>query len=981
MSTANKLTYLNTTKGKIKDSINLTGANIGNNDTFRSYSAKLRDSLVDIINNGTDELYDNFPKVTGTGSEIELNNTYEAPMGIDLKGNTSQDSYSGKNLFNKTDYTTIDTFNNQSPTNVTKTENSISFTSNGSQNYSGVYIGGTNTANYIDNFDSSTSYYISVDITTDTNCNIYFPKADDNNLRSITTGTQRLVYNGTISNIVFYVRGTQAKITIENIMVSTNSDTLYEPYVGGTASPNPDYPQNIEVVTGNNTISVCGKNLLNNTSSSDTKNGVTFTKYSDGTVLVNGTATNGTFFNVINDNELPISSTGLIMSGCPSGGAYGTYKLRTTYTDDGFSQDYGEGRELTEGKTIKVITIVISSGTVCNNLLFKPMISTTGGDYEPYVGGTASPNPDYPQAINNVTGRQEITICGKNLFDGQIESGGISPQTGQNVTNATRTRSKNYTKVKPNTTYYYSFEVGDNRWIIGYDKNKNVISDGPEGNYGTGIKRFINYESGTFTTTPTTEYIRWYDTNSTKLDEKVQIEKGSQATTYEPYIGNTYEINLGKNLFDKDNANVINAYFNTTTPTITSGIYARIIYVKCKPNTTYTISKTNSARFYVGCTNVTPTAGVEVFNIVGSNDRTTPCTLTTGQQAQYLVAFIYHSSYDTLTPEEIMATIQIEENPYATSYSAYKTPIELCKSSNGQFQDSIRLSTGKNLFDIDNLSFENGYYDATGSFIEANTNGIFDYILVKPNTTYTLSHNQNLFNSTINEFDANKTWLKRTTASNTNVNTITTNSNTKYVRLKFNYNNSATITKEMIKSYQPQFEVGSTSTDPEPYGVGKWYIYKEITKTIYNGTEEGWNYSSGKFMINDSTNSLSKKGNTIDIPLIYTNLFTKYSWSDYSNYDKSISFLNYSNWNYNATRIIYNEITSLADFKTWLSNHNLEIQYVLATPTIEEITNTELISQLEAIYNAYSYNNQTNISQENAEQPFILNVSALLREE
>ena len=37
MSTANKLTYLNTTKGKIKDSINLTGANITNQTTFRYY--------------------------------------------------------------------------------------------------------------------------------------------------------------------------------------------------------------------------------------------------------------------------------------------------------------------------------------------------------------------------------------------------------------------------------------------------------------------------------------------------------------------------------------------------------------------------------------------------------------------------------------------------------------------------------------------------------------------------------------------------------------------------------------------------------------------------------------------------------------------------------------------------------------------------------------------------------------------------------
>lgn len=87
-----KLTYLNTTKGKIKDSINLTGANIGNSDTFRSYSAKLRDSLVGVLNDGGKTLYNNFPKVTATGSSATLNSTYQAPMRVGLKGNTYQDS-------------------------------------------------------------------------------------------------------------------------------------------------------------------------------------------------------------------------------------------------------------------------------------------------------------------------------------------------------------------------------------------------------------------------------------------------------------------------------------------------------------------------------------------------------------------------------------------------------------------------------------------------------------------------------------------------------------------------------------------------------------------------------------------------------------------------------------------------------------------------------------------------------------------------
>ena len=53
--------------------------------------------------------------------------------------------------------------------------------------------------------------------------------------------------------------------------------------------------------------------------------------------------------------------------------------------------------------------------------------------------------------------------------------------------------------------------------------------------------------------------------------------------------------------------------------------------------------------------------------------------------------------------------------------------------------------------------------------------------------------------------------------------------------------------------------------------------------------------------------------------------------------------------------------TSISDFKTWLSTHNTIVYYILATPTSIEITDTTLISQLEAINNAKSYEGQTNI--------------------
>ena len=41
--------------------------------------------------------------------------------------------------------------------------------------------------------------------------------------------------------------------------------------------------------------------------------------------------------------------------------------------------------------------------------------SATYDDYEPYVGGIPSPNPDYPQEIKSVV-NPVVKVCGKNLF-------------------------------------------------------------------------------------------------------------------------------------------------------------------------------------------------------------------------------------------------------------------------------------------------------------------------------------------------------------------------------------------------------------------------------------------------------------------------------------------------------------------------------------------------------------------------------------
>ena len=88
---AEKLTYLNNTKGLLKDNINLTGAGLTNQTPFRQYATDLKTALLNILNNGIDTLYNNFPKTTGTGTNITLNNTLQAPIRSVINGDTQQD--------------------------------------------------------------------------------------------------------------------------------------------------------------------------------------------------------------------------------------------------------------------------------------------------------------------------------------------------------------------------------------------------------------------------------------------------------------------------------------------------------------------------------------------------------------------------------------------------------------------------------------------------------------------------------------------------------------------------------------------------------------------------------------------------------------------------------------------------------------------------------------------------------------------------
>ena len=268
-----------------------------------------------------------------------------------------------------------------------------------------------------------------------------------------------------------------------------------------------------------------GKNLLEDTQLKNTieKNGITATPVYENGLLqyinFNGTATANTYFNV----------------------------SRQDFGETRFNSDTGGSTEYiaTSGNSNLRLTYDISytytyfaNGRTVNNEKLYPMIrlaSVSDSNYEPYVGGQPSPNPLYQQNIESGTGLQKVGVCGKNWFNPNeytLTQKSAYNSAGTEVRWSSYVGTRDYVKVQPNTTYTWSCSTNKTLANIPcYDINKNLLS-------------VVN--SNTFTTPNNCYYIRfsWYDTNE-EIPTWEQLEKGSTATTYEAFSGETYDINLG----------------------------------------------------------------------------------------------------------------------------------------------------------------------------------------------------------------------------------------------------------------------------------------------------------------------------------------------------------------------------------------------------------------------------------------------------
>lgn len=159
---------------------------------------------------------------------------------------------------------------------------------------------------------------------------------------------------------------------------------------------------------------------------------------------------------------------------------------------------------------------------------------------------------------------------------------------------------------------------------------------------------------------------------------KPMIRKSTESADFEPYknicpiSGHTDVVvsRTGKNLCDT--SLVYDGYINVSQQKIASNANARTLYLPCKPNTAYTVSKQAGQRFVVAESTELPTNNVLVSGVI-SDYTASSITITTSATAKYLVAFVYLSTADTgVTADQMLATCQIELGSTATTYEPYQ---------------------------------------------------------------------------------------------------------------------------------------------------------------------------------------------------------------------------------------------------------------------------------------------------------------------
>lgn len=441
------------------------------------------------------------------------------------------------------------------------------------------------------------------------------------------------------------------------------------------------------------------------------------------------------------------------------------------------------------------------------------------------------------------------------------------------------------------------------------------------------------------------------------------------------------------NLYSKDNANILNTMIDKQGLGVNAGDTYKTIYIPCKPNTTYTVSKLYDAtknRFALGFTDTEPTYSMKVEGYI-TNANVSDLTITTGTNAKYLLAYIWITG-GTTTYKEMLDSIKIEEGVHATAYSPYN---------------------------CGNAEITVGNKNLANTKIIKNTN----IITVNEDGSITLANNSNTAGYASTGKKLNELCKGLKVGDTAYLKLITTSTNNIYLQGKANQywlgNNSNKITKDMLEDTVIVYG-GYNKTDKLQIQITKNAIgdyAQNEQQTIVFPFTEGQRLYKGDYLAENGMHHVRKQivpdgtenwehdsmGGT------ETCVCYKYKINDYEGYEGTFAPTGKLMCNYLKEQKIYAneqegiiggfepyifvkvkksilETPDFPGFKKWLAKRKDEGNpFVIEYPLMQEIIEPYTQEQQEA-YNKlkklHSYNEQTNTFSTNEIGP-IFNVEAI----
>lgn len=306
---------------------------------------------------------------------------------------------------------------------------------------------------------------------------------------------------------------------------------------------------------------------------------------------------------------------------------------------------------------------------------------TTEKPYEPYG---ASPSPEYPSEIRAVGDNINLlentaktqTVNGVTFIvneDGTVVANGTATSLAQISLVANLKLSAGTYTIKDAKAYVESTEFND--WFDGLN----------------------NPSTLTFNTEVLLKNVYIQVKQGETVNNKIfypKLEKGTVATSYSKFGQGSVEIRKqNENFFNKNNANILNAYIGASKGNIVSGTYHRTVYLKVNKGT-YTITKHKGVPgFVLGYTKTEPKLGDIVENLVNAVGKTTE---TISVENGYLVINIYVTSdYNAnYTVEDILNGLKIELGKVSTEYTEHQEQTKILPIQ----QPMLRIGNSRDIF-------------------------------------------------------------------------------------------------------------------------------------------------------------------------------------------------------------------------------------------------------------------------------------------